>query len=344
MSVYTSSGDLSGPWTRTVIDPSGAFYERAVPFLYPEDTYPGIIASRSGQLVWYYNPLNWGGDPTQPWPMTVINPNAGCHDVHVLDADGDGKPDVVCSATYFGPSQSFIAYQNSFDNWQIVTDPFLDPSGNGIGDSVALVSINGSSRTNVVGATPTGVYWFQNPGSNRSGNWTPHFVSIGGSTNDVGETAIGTVPYGGSSDAIIVGSSEEPTGPWPPGLVALTSTNGGGFWSVASLDSTYRAIHEINGGDELGPYFIVAEQEQVAPACNSNGFNEHPADDNACRVTLFQYNGGAFVPTLELSSLGTQNQAYVAYGNGIAVAGANHDFYGATDPALHLWFLTAGSP
>ena len=64
--LYQSSGDLSGPWTVSTIDPSGDAYERARPFLFPGDTYPGVMASRSDQLVWYYNPLNWGGDPTQP--------------------------------------------------------------------------------------------------------------------------------------------------------------------------------------------------------------------------------------------------------------------------------------
>ena len=27
-------------------------------------------------------------------------------------------------------------------------------------------------------------------------------------------------------------------------------------------------------------------------------------------------------------------------GNGIAVVGANHGVYGATDPALHIWFVS----
>jgi hypothetical protein len=58
--LYQSSGDLSGPWTMSIIDPSGDAYERARPFLFPGDTYPGVMVSRSGQLVWYFNPLKEG--------------------------------------------------------------------------------------------------------------------------------------------------------------------------------------------------------------------------------------------------------------------------------------------
>ena len=66
--LYTSSnGTLSGPWVKTTIDPAGDFYERSAAFLFPGDTYPGVVASRSGQLVVYFNPTNWGGDPTLLW-------------------------------------------------------------------------------------------------------------------------------------------------------------------------------------------------------------------------------------------------------------------------------------
>jgi hypothetical protein len=330
----------------TTIDPAGDFYERARPFLYPDDTYPGVMASRSGQLVWYYNPLNWGGDPTQPWPMEVINPNAGCHDLHIVDLDGNGLPDVVCSSVFFAGTQAFIAYENAFNNWQIINNPFLDPSGNGIGDSVAFISVNGSARTNAVGATPTGIYWFQNPGTNRNGRWIPSFVGTGGSTNDVGETVIGVVP-GGRTDNIIVASGEEPVGPWPPGLVEFSSAEGQS-WSTTALDSTYRAVHEIDGGMNFGglPFFLIAEQEQAGSACNSMGFIEHPADDPFCRVVVYQLQrgaGDAFVPILELSSLGSHNATYVSYNGGIAVVGANHNLYGAPDPALHVWFVTSGT-
>ena len=57
--------------------------------------------------------------------------------------------------------------------------------------------------------------------ANRTGVWAPHRVGSGGSKNGVGETAVATVAYGGPSDAIIVGSGEEPNGPWTPGLVAF---------------------------------------------------------------------------------------------------------------------------
>src|SRR5690349_16788149 len=111
MYLYTSSsGDLSGPWIKTAIDPAGDFYERSEALLYPGDTYPNIVASRSAQLVVYFNPANWGGDPTQPWPIQIINPNAGCNDLHVVDVDQDGWPDVVCSAIAGVGTKSFIAF------------------------------------------------------------------------------------------------------------------------------------------------------------------------------------------------------------------------------------------
>ncbi|MFL5267219.1 MAG: hypothetical protein ACJ8AH_11600 [Stellaceae bacterium] len=274
--------------------------------------------------------------------MIVINPKAGCHDLHIVDLDGDGKQDIVCSAALFEGTQSFIAYQNDWNSWQIVDNPFRDGTGAGIGDSVALASLAGTARINVVGATPNGVRWFENPG-NRTGVWVHHRVGNGGNSNGVGETAIGTVAYGRASDAIIVGSGEEPNGPWTPGLVAFfAGSDPHASWIATSLDSTYRAIHEIDSGKLGGsPFFIVAEQEQVSSRCNKI-YNEHPSVP-ACRVTLFEYQGGAFTPVTELSDLGTHNQQFVKYNGGLAVAGANHNLYGATDRTLHLWLVIAGS-
>jgi hypothetical protein len=78
-----------------------------------------------------------------------------------------------------------------------------------------------------------------------------------------------------------------------------------------------------------------------ARSCNKV-YNEHPSV-SGCRVALFEYQGGAFTPVTELSGLGTHNQQFVKYNRGLAVVGANHDLYGATDRALHLWLVTAGS-
>jgi hypothetical protein len=191
--LYQSANGLNGPWTSTTIDPVGDAYERTRAFTWPGDTFPGFMASRSGQLVWYYNPMNWGGDPTQPWGYQVINPNAGCHDMRIVDVEQSGFPAVVCSSVFFGGTSDFIAFNNgAYNSWTIVDNPF-NVNGEAIGDFVAPLSVSGSAAINFVGATTNGIYWFRNPrlvgGNARTGRWTPFLVGGTGTGQAVGEVA-----------------------------------------------------------------------------------------------------------------------------------------------------------
>jgi hypothetical protein len=303
------------------------------------------MASRSGQLVWYYNPMNWGGDPTQPWSFQVINPNAGCHDMRIVDVEQSGFPAVVCSSVFFGGTSDFIAFNNgAFDSWTIVDNPF-NVNGLSIGDFVAPLSVSGSAAINFVGATTNGVYWFRNPrlvgGNARTDQWTPFLVGGTGTGQAVGEAAVMNTPYGASTDGIVVASSEEEFGPWTPGLVWYTAdSNPQAQWTAHQLDSTYRAVHEINSGVFNGtPYFILGEQEQAGgtPSCPA----EHPGIPS--RVMMFTYGAGAFSPTLELSTEGTQSQSTVMLGSDLVVVGANHNLCPTPFPALQGWLVSASS-
>jgi hypothetical protein len=347
MYLYTSSsGNLSGPWVRTTIDPAGDFYERSAAFLYPGDTYPGIIASRSRQLVWYHNPMNWGGDPTQPWKFQIINPNAGCHDLRIADVDQDGLADIVCSATTLQNTRSFIAFQDDHDHWKIVNDPFrvggsitaiMGGSSAQIGDGIDLVSISGGPRINVVGATNSGVYWFRNPkltgGNPRSDPWPGSYVGDG----NLG-VSIATGSFNGSGEGIVVAPSELTPTSWASGLVWYEPpANPTQTWLSHSVDSTYRAVHQIDTGNFNGiPYIIVAEQEQ---ACGTPGIAaEHLGIP--CRVTLFQFKNGSFNP-FSIYEQGTQNQSVISYDGGLLVVGGNHGYFGTLYPALQAWLIHA---
>jgi hypothetical protein len=333
----SSSGNLLGPWIKTTIDPVGDFYERSAAFLFPGDTYPGIVASRSAQLVLYFNPMNWGGDPTQPWPSEIINPNAGCNDLHVADLDQDGLPDVVCSAALaaYG-TKSFIAFQNNYNDWQIVDDPFRVPgSSDSIGDGIDVISISGGPRINVVGATNSGVYWFRNPklngGNPRRHPWRGFFV---GDANP--GVTIGTGVFNSSGEGIVVASYEHLPSPWPGGLVWYEPrANPRKQWISHSVDSTYRDVHQINTGDFNGiPYFIVGEIEQACGTPDIVG--DHP--DIPCRVTMFLYGNGSFSP-FSIYDQGTHNQSVIPYNGGLLVVGANHGVYNTLYPALQAWFI-----
>jgi hypothetical protein len=347
MYLYTSSsGSLSGPWVRTIIDPAGDFYERSAAFLYPGDTFPGVIASRSKQLVWYHNPMNWGGDPAQPWKIQIINPNAGCHDLRIADVDQDGLPDIVCSATTLQNTRSFIAFQNDADHWEIVNDPFrvggfisakLGGSSTEIGDAIDLISISKGPRINVVSETNSGVYWFRNPtlmgGNARRDPWPASYVGDG----NLG-VSIATGVFNGSGESIVAAANEDAPAFWAPGLVWYEPpSNPTQTWISHSVDSTYRAVHQIDTGNLKGiPYVIAGEQEQ---ACGTPGIAaEHPGIP--CRVTMFQFKNGSFNP-FSIYNQGTQNQSVISYDGGLFVVGSNHGYYGTLYPALQAWLIHA---
>jgi FG-GAP-like repeat len=333
--LYTSSsGTLAGPWVMTTIDPDGYFYERSKPISFAGDSFPNIVASRSGQLVVYFNPMNGGGDPTRLWPAYIINPDAGCNDLRVADLDQDGRLDVVCSAASADGTKSFIAFQNNFDDWQIVNDPFKIPgSSDGIGDAVAVVSVNGSPRIHVVGANRSGTYWFENPkltgGDPRRQPWQGYFVGDGN-----GGATLGTGVFNASGESIAVASYEMP---WAPGLVWYEPhPNAQQPWIAHTIDSTYRDVHQINTGSFYGiPYVIVGEIEQACGTPDIVG--EHPGIP--CRVTMFLFGNNSFVP-FEIYDQGTHNQSVIPYNGGLLVVGANHGVYGTLYPALQAWTIT----
>ncbi len=342
--LYTSPGDrLSGPWIKNTIDPAGEFYEQAAALPKAGEAYPDIVTSRSArmdgpyQLVLYSNPLNRGGNPRRPWPMQVINAEAGCHELRVADVDQDGLPDIVCSATKAGGTLSFIAFQNASGPWQIVADPFRLGSGIAtIGESIDLVSITGSPRINVVAANDAGVYWFENPrlsgGNPRTDPWPGH--RIGEANRGV---SLASIDLKQPTASVVVASNEDVPEGWASGLVWYEALPDPALpWMAHAIDPTYRLVHQINTGFTGGhPYLVVGEQEQTCgtpliPAM-------HP--DLPCRVTMFRFDGRAFVP-FPLSGQGTHNQSAIEYDGGVLVAGANHGIFNAPNRALQAWFVS----
>ncbi|MBV8362740.1 MAG: VCBS repeat-containing protein, partial [Deltaproteobacteria bacterium] len=291
--LYVNDGSLTGTWSRHQIG-YGNCYEHAAAFKYPGDKYPGIIASCDNRLVWFENPANSGGDPLSIWPTNVIYGNSGCHDFTLGDVDGDGKLDVVCSsAPSLGNMQNFILYQNDRNGWSYAAGPGQ------IGDSVALISVGGSLRNNVVGSAidGSGVYWFAYPGS-RNGIWTSHYIGSGNAG-----VALNSITLPDGQDHVIIAASESA---WPGGLAFFTQNSDPTQpWSVTTIDSSYRAVHQISVGMFDGnPYILAAEQEQ---ACINGTKDNHP--DLPCRVEIFKYNGGTFEPLVRLTTHGTHNQS-----------------------------------
>jgi len=359
--LYTStSGSIAGPWQQTAIAGSGSAYERAVPFTYPGDTYPGIIASiqptgsSKHQIIWYQNPKNWGHDPTTyPWGVQVINPNDGCHDIRLADMDGDGKLDVICSASAILGSRAFIGFQNNHDDWQVVNDiPNL-------GDGVDVISIAGSHSPHLVGANIAdgNIYWYQNPCSrvpfqqstpcsvSRTGTWTAHKINAAKIGNASGNSFTAVTVNG--VDGVMAASNEVVEDrlfaalvawfrPSPPlGLAWFyPGADPSRPWNMVPLDSTYRAVHEINTGTWNGniPYVIAAEQEQACPPTKPAG--NPPEHQGPCRIAIFQYVNGTWKQTV-LSKTSTQNQWVIHWESGLLMADSNHGVYEA-DQSIHV--------
>lgn len=350
--LYTStSGSITGPWRQTVIASAGNAYERAVAFTFPGESYPGVIASiqppgsRKYQIILYKNPKNRGLDPTtSPWGAQVINPRSGCHDIRLADMDGDGKRDVVCSASKILGTGSFIAFQNKDHHWQVVNNVAS------LGDGVDVISIDGKDAPQLVGANTAdgNIYWYQNPctrvpfghaapcSASRKSRWNSYKINSDNAGTAKGNSFTSApVMFDGIAGVITAANEVEDGTVYAPGIAWFYPS---GLprrpWNMVDLDNTYRDVHEINTGIWNGgvPYIIVAEEEQACPPAKPDG---HPPDhQTSCRIAMFQYIGGAWRQTV-LSQTSTHNQSVVPWGNGLLMADANHGYFGA-DRSIHV--------
>jgi hypothetical protein len=333
--LYTNDGSATGQWTSTSILSSGNCYERSRAITFPGQTYPNLVASCNDKVILFLNPGNAGGNPVaDAWPQQVLDGTQGAHQIRIADIDGDGKQDIVLSASaILGVSPNFILYQNSPTSWTRINGPLVNGSGS-LQDDVDVITVNGA--TSIVGpaADGSGVYWFSYPGS-RSGAWPTHLLAAAG-TNSMKGVAVSGGTLNGKSYVILAANEDYPN-PWPSGLVYYAQpSDPTQLWVQTSVDSTYRAVHEISSGSfGAGPYFIAAEEEQ---ACVSGQPDYHASV--GCRVTLFQFAGNVPQQTqLDPQLRGTQNQSVIPWQGGILVVGANHQVYHGYPP-LQGWIIS----
>ncbi len=336
MYLYRSTTDtLAGPWTRSTLTPSGNSYERARAIRFPGDAYPGVVASIGNQIIWFENPRNRdpGADITLPWRQHVINPDHGCHDIQLVDLDGDGRIDVVCSAGISLGAPQFVAFQDDRDHWQLVYD-VVDA-----GDAIAVVRIGSDATPNLVADDHSGhLNWYENPrlkGTGaRTSNWVRHYIGPGNLGN-----SLGVGPVASARDDVMTAANEDEG---PGGSVderGLTwyeqPANPDEPWIAHPVAADFRDIHEINIGRWRGntPYFLVAEQEQACKPARPEGRPpSHPR--TSCRIAMFQWTHGKLRKTI-LARTSTHNQSVIPWRDGLLMADANHGVYGASK-AIHL--------
>ena len=340
---HSTTGELQGPWARSIIAEQGSAYERARPIRFPGDTYPNLVASISNKIVWFENPLNRGSKNrdnseavTRLWPVHVINPDHGCHDIRLEDLDGDGKVDVVCSGAISLRAPEFVAFQNDPNHWDVIYD-VAD-----VGDAIAVLRVGSDTMPQLVGSAPSGnIFWYENPrsrgGNARAPHWVKHYIGPGNVGNSFAAGKLSSDKYavvtvanehegkGGATDENGLTLYEQPNDPDEP-------------WIAHRLGSNYRDVHEINLGTWSNgtPYVIVAEQEQACdPARPESQPPTHPGVP--CRITMFQWANGGPRATV-LANASTQNQVVLPWHDGLLMADANHGVYGASR-AVHLRFI-----
>jgi hypothetical protein len=329
-----SSGNLSDPWIKHTIAPSGNFYESIVPFDVNGDGAPDLIASDNDQVVWFENPRGHGGNPaTDPWTMHVIRAGGGAHEMVLADINGDGKMDVVVSSSQGLGSSSAVLMQNNPDSWTQVNFGHT-------GDGVGLLDIgSGKGAINIVGADNGNLVWWENPREHGGNSLTdPWIERVIGTVNEADGISIasGVLTSNGRTDVIVAGNEGDLTGQGGLQWFEAPQDRRNGTWILHTIDASYQAVHQITVADmnnDGAQDLVVSEEEQ---AHNSPpGYNQN---FNLQRVAVFYNDGNGNFTQQVLATTGGQNQVVgdIEGDGDIDILSANHGFYGAPNP-LEIW-------
>jgi hypothetical protein len=319
---FPASGNPQDTWIKHTIRTSGDCYEHMQIMDVNGDGRPDIVLSIDNSIKWLQHP---GGNGTGTWAVHDITSGIG-HEVRLADIDGDGKLDIVTSRT------RNIDFQNSPDSWQIVG--WGQTAAGNAADGMGLLDIgSGKGAINIVGATSSGIYWFENPrehgGNARTDPWTAH--RIGNNYGSDSGPAIACLDVDGDGRVDVITAPNEGT-QGSGGLIwwQAPADPRNGTWTAHTIDSSYQAVHWIEIADvnsDGHPDLIVTEEEQSHDVFGQWNYN----DD---RVAVFYNDGkGNFVQQV-IETTGGQNQvAGDVDGDGdIDFVSVNHGVYGAPNP------------
>jgi hypothetical protein len=207
-------GEDRGNWTKTIIDSQFGGTDDAQVADIRGNGVREVITSdyNQGQIVWYENPRNSGGNPSSdPWTRHVIA--AGfLHDMAVGDVLGNGKIDVVVHGHFgafnneAGPMVLYI--QNNPDSWTSVTmtnAPDYNTNGNEKGIALANLAGHTDGKLDLVGNG----YWMEQPANAADGNaWTVH--TFASSPIPLAAVAVADIDGDGRLDIITDASDGNP--------------------------------------------------------------------------------------------------------------------------------------
>jgi hypothetical protein len=241
-------GEDRGNWTKTIIDCQFGGTDDAQVADIRGNGVMDVITSdyNRGQIVWYENPRNSGGNPSSdPWTRHVIA--AGfLHDMAVGDVLGNGKIDVVVHGHFgafkneAGPTVLYI--QNNPDSWTSVTmtnAPDYKTNGNEKGIALANLAGHANGELDLV----ENGYWLEQPDDPTNGNaWTAH--TFDSSAPSLAAVAVVDINGDGRLDIVMDGSDGT------PGALAWYEQGSGNpryasNWTKHTIDATINTSHML---------------------------------------------------------------------------------------------------
>jgi FG-GAP-like repeat len=247
---YKNPGvEEQGNWTKTIIDSQFGGTDDAQVADIRGNGIMDVITSDypAGQIVWYENPRNWGGDPAKdPWRKHVIA-NGFLHDMAVGDVLGNGKLDVVVHG-HFGafnnePQPTVLYIQNNPDSWTAVTmtnAPDINaPNGQGKGLALANLAGHTDGKLDLV----ENGYWLEQPADPTDGSaWTAHVFESNAPT--MAAVAVVDINGDGRLDIVMDGSDGA------PGALAWYEQGSGNprdtnNWTKHTIDETINSSHNL---------------------------------------------------------------------------------------------------
>ena len=265
-----ASGRPEDTWTKYTVLPEGYAFDDLAAGDVNGDAAIDVVASMNGPVYWFENPRGSGGDPAAGrWKAHLVAPGINGKSIVLADVDRDGKLDIV--------TDSYIAFQNGPDSWEVVDYGAIFPGIYAItGNGVALLDIgSGRGAINIVGISraPQAISWFENPlehgGNPRRDPWIAHTIgpAFGASPDTLGAFATADLNGDGHIDVITAGKSLGSSIGFLPGLTwwEAPADPRNGTWTRHGIDSSFSLVQKLTAADFDGdgnPDIVAAQMDQ----------------------------------------------------------------------------------